>query len=457
MKTFAIHTLGCKVNQYDSQQIRELLERSGFRMVNIDNSPELVIVGTCCVTHIASSKSRQMIRKAQKHNPDSLIIAAGCLPKLKIGELNNLDKNIRILSDQKDTAAELKKIITRDYPKFDAETLQNAEDKAIKADTAVKIKDKNRLSDSAQLPALTSFSGQTRAFLKVQDGCDCRCTYCIIPKIRNDISSKPADRAVSEAQALVNAGHKEIVLTGIFLGAYGQNSCRRRNWETKENPHLAELLAKLAQIKGLARIRLSSLEPSDVIEPLLDVFCENPNIMPHLHLSLQSGSDRILKKMCRSYSRDEFLEKVAMIRERLDRPAITTDIIVGFPGESDSDFEDTLDFAKQVGFAKMHVFTYSKRQVTAAAKMQDAIDNKVKNQRSKILRELDKQLGKDFRDQFIGESAEILIEKVGSRTAGRCERYFMVNIEPKAKIAKNDIVKVKFTSNSAHETTAKII
>jgi len=298
------------------------------------------------------------------------------------------------------------------------------------------------------LPPLTSFEGQTRAFLKIQDGCDGYCTYCIVPKTRPFVRSKPAEEVLNEAQALVKSGHREIVVTGIFLGAYGRQSVRRKNWLDQQNNHLADLLDKMAEIPNLARIRLSSLEPADLTPRLLDTLCRHPNIMPHLHLSLQSGSDNILRKMCRQYRIEEFREKVDSAKSRLDRPAITTDIIVGFPGETDADFEQTVNMAKIVGFAKMHVFTFSPRRGTAAADMQDSIDNKVIKQRSKILRDLDIELGLKYRRQFIGETAEILIEKDNGQRSGRSERYFTVYLnKTEEKQKRNSIVGVKLIEN----------
>ncbi|MHC4582096.1 MAG: radical SAM protein, partial [Planctomycetota bacterium] len=222
------------------------------------------------------------------------------------------------------------------------------------------------------LPALTSFRGQTRAFLKVQDGCDGYCTYCIVPKARPFVHSKPLARALAEAQALVDAGHREIVVTGVFLGAYGQDTVRRQNWPTESRRagnNLSDLLDKMSVLPGMGRIRLSSLEPADVTQGLLDTLCKHPNIMPHLHLPLQSGSDEVLRRMCRQYRVAQFRETIDLLKSRLDRPAITTDIIVGFPGETDTDFERTVELARDVGFAKMHVFSFSPRKGTAAAEM----------------------------------------------------------------------------------------
>jgi threonylcarbamoyladenosine tRNA methylthiotransferase MtaB len=350
------------------------------------------------------------------------------------------------------------------------------EDASIKTKNGPEIKHKNQadhlagLDEVEGLPPLISFKQQTRAFLKVQDGCDGYCSYCIVPKTRPVVRSKPAETALAEAQALVKSGHKEIVVSGVFLGAYGQKTVRRKIWPESRNDNLADLLDRLAQIPDLARVRLSSLEPADVTERLLDTLCRYPNIMPHLHLPLQSGSDSVLRRMCRQYNVAQFKRTVDSIQTRLDRPAITTDIIVGFPGETDADFRQTLDLARHVGFSKMHVFPFSPRRGTPAAGMPDIVEKRVCQQRSKILRDLDAELGLQYRRQFLGETAEVLIEPFGVRrpasnvpqyttrgtqhtepVEGRSERYFKVylNIQYSSSVEHQGsrIVKVRLVEN----------
>ena len=455
MRTFSISTLGCKVNQYESRQIRELLEQFGLENVNpSEKKSDLIVVNTCCVTHVASAKSRQYIRKAQKRNSDAVIVVSGCLPTVQIGELNNLSKSAHLIKHRHTLAAELRRIVHADSPAIGS---QNAMDNSIITENDKKIKQKNRLCPQhPKLPPLTSFKGQTRAFLKVQDGCDGCCTYCIIPKTRPVVKSKSLEGAIKEAQNLVNAGHKEIVLTGIFLGAFGRTTVRRKKWPNRANDKLAELLDKMGQIANLERIRLSSLEPGDVTPQLLDVFSRHRNIMPHLHLSLQSGSSAILKKMGRQYTTEQFAEKLQLIKARLDRPAITTDIIVGFPGETDGDFQQTVDLATNAGFAKMHVFSFSPRKGTPAARMQYTVNNALIKERSQILHSLDARLARTFRDRFIGQTATILIENVNPNPSGRSERYFMVQIEKtKKKYKKNDLLKVKLLKNTQNAILAQ--
>ncbi|MFZ0034665.1 MAG: tRNA (N(6)-L-threonylcarbamoyladenosine(37)-C(2))-methylthiotransferase MtaB [Sedimentisphaerales bacterium] len=466
MKTFAINTVGCKVNQYEGQQIRELLERVGLNQATSKSEPDLTVINTCCVTLSASAKSRQHIHKAQKLNPNAIIVVCGCLPTVQTGELNNLGKNIHLISHREAVAETLSQIVNNGKTALSSQILQSDQNTIIKAENSSKIKLKNKLDELPELTQLTAFKGHTRAFLKIQDGCDGYCSYCIIPKARPFVHSKPAEAVLQEAQALVEAGHKEIAVTGIFVGAYGQKSVRRKSWDGQQN-RLADLLDKMGEIPNLARIRISSLEPGDVTSRLLDIFCKHHKIMPHLHLSLQSGSNAVLKKMCRQYSADEFKEKIELIKKRLDRPAITADVIVGFPGETDADFEATAELAKETGFAKMHVFSFSRRAGTAAAGLQGTVNNRVMKERSQILRDLDAELGYKFRQQFVGEEAEILVENSDGQCKGRSERYFMVYLEnsPRSpygeagsnkKPQKGEIVKVKLVKNGVNGVIGQI-
>ena len=448
MKTFSINSFGCKVNQYESQQIRELLENSGLHKVEPSEKPDLVIVNSCCVTHTASAKSRQCIRKIRKQCPDSTIVVSGCLPTIQTGELSTTAEDVHLITNRSDLADTLSRIINKNVATLTSQRAQSCPDTFIKPNNSYKIKYKNGLNNHLNLQPLTSFQGHTRAFLKIQDGCDGYCSYCIVPKTRPFVHNKPVDVALKEAQALVKAGHREIVVTGIFLGAYGRQSVRRKNWPNQENEFLAGLLDKMAKITSLERIRLSSLEPADLTPRLLETLYQNHNIMPHLHLSLQSGSDKILRKMCRQYRVDQFREKVELAKFFLDRPAITTDIIVGFPGEEEVDFQQTVELANIIGFAKMHVFAFSPRKGTAAAEMRDTVNSKVIKERSRVLRRLDIELGLKYRRQFLDETTEILIENNNGQVYGRSERYFKVYLnkseEPQER---NCVVKVKLLEN----------
>ncbi|MHC4475063.1 MAG: tRNA (N(6)-L-threonylcarbamoyladenosine(37)-C(2))-methylthiotransferase MtaB [Planctomycetota bacterium] len=455
MNSFAINTLGCKVNQYESQQIREFLERSGLRQVDANQErPDLVVVNTCCVTQAASAKSRQCIRKAYRLSPDALIVVCGCLSTVQPHELSSLGKHIHVVSRQDDLALKLSQVVASRPVRrclITPESNRSApySHNSIRTKKASKIKVKKKIISKLNFSPLSSFKNQTRAFLKIQDGCDACCSYCIVPQSRPLVRSKAPAVALQEAQTLVQAGHREIVVTGIHLGAYGQKSARRNNWESPENNRLADLLEKMAQIPGLARIRLSSLEPQHVTSKLLDTIGKYHNIMPHLHLSLQSGSDGVLRRMGRQYRAGEFVRTVGAIKSRLDRPAITTDIIVAFPGETHADFQQTVDLAREVGFAKMHVFSFSPRKGTVAAAMQDVVDNRVMKERSKKLREIDIELGSKFRQQFLGETATVLLENDTGQPSGRSERYFMVCLEKTPHdCRKNELVKAKLTRNS---------
>ncbi len=461
MRTFTIFTLGCKVNQYESQQIRQFLIQSGLTQVTAADRPDLVIINTCCVTHTASAKSRRSVHQAQRHRPKAVVVC-GCLPAAGTDELAIDAENLHVVHDRNQLASTLSLLVatyptTPDQARTDptvSSGLRHFNDTIIRPKTAQKIKRKHDLDTEDALPAPAFFEGQTRAFLKVQDGCDAFCSYCIIPIARPKVQSKPLAEVVAEARSLVAAGHKEIVITGVHVGAYGLPSVRNRP-AAPPSATLPDLLAEVAQVEGLARIRLSSLDPADVTERLMEVFAANPNIMPHLHLSLQSGSNDILRRMARPYNADEFRAKIDLVRSRLDRPAITTDIIVGFSGETGADFAQTLALAKEVAFSKMHVFAFSARQGTAAARMQDKVPSEVKKERSRVLRDLDTDLQSQFRRQFQGETAQVLIETLKPTPSGRSERYFTVQLEdalpPSTKSTrpdKNQILTVKLTQNA---------
>ncbi|HEY0007509.1 MAG TPA: MiaB/RimO family radical SAM methylthiotransferase, partial [Tepidisphaeraceae bacterium] len=274
-----------------------------------------------------------------------------------------------------------------------------------------------------------------RAFLKIQDGCDAHCTYCIIPSLRPTLWSKPIDDAVAEAQRLVAAGHREIVLTGIFLGAFGQpTALRRRQPEGDVDPLVDLIDALCTQVEGLVRLRLSSMEPGDLTPGLIDRMKRHKQIVPHFHLPLQAGSDRILRKMNRQYDRSQFLNMITLVNDSFDRPAITTDIIAGFPGETDADFEQTLDIVDKARFIHTHAFTYSPRPGTAAARWEkERVNGQVANERIKLLQDRAREHSEAFRRQFISETATVLVEREGAGDGvtqhGRCERYFDIHFD----------------------------
>ncbi len=424
MKTFNIHTLGCKVNQYESQQIRQLLEKLSLRCVSYDAGADLIVINTCCVTRTASSKSRQFIRKSRKSNPNAEIVVAGCLPAGQTGELNNVT-NIRVISDKK----QIRQILNDIALKNDSKTLSDCDCKYNKPNNCP---NENIYKDNYDLEPLSSFTERCRAFVKVQDGCDGYCTYCVIKNIRNKLWYKPLSIVLDEVYNLIYAGCKEIVLTGIFLGAYGLDTVRRKKWSEGENPNLARLIEKVAQAEGLPRLRLSSLEPADVTDTLLEVMSRHSNIMPHLHLPLQSGSDGVLSRMGRQYRVADFRNVGKKARKYLDRPAITTDIIVGFPGETQEDFERTCQLAEELKFSKIHVFPFSARDNTPAAGMKPQVSAGIIRERSSKLTEIDKKLQVLFRKGFIGREVCFVAEQANP-ASGRTERYFTASADRPAQ------------------------
>jgi threonylcarbamoyladenosine tRNA methylthiotransferase MtaB len=456
MRTFSIYTLGCKVNQYESQQITQLLEQLGLSAADSGQKPDLAVINTCCVTETASAKSRHYIQRALKANPAGVRMVCGCLPAMNSREIPPCDSdNVHIISSRDDLVQRIAQIIIGGNP-------------LIKAKNGLKIKDGiAKFAKYPKLPKLSNFKGHTRAFLKVQDGCDGLCTYCIVPKVRPTVQSKPLDEAISEAKAFIAAGHKEIVVIGVNLGAYGRSTTKKtkiddyrpvlrsfQNGESEGGWPIVNLLKSLAQIPGLNRIRLSSLEPADISDELLDVFCAHPNIMPHIHLSVQSGSSATLKRMCRRYDAEELRAKIELIKRRLDRPAITADIIVGFPGETADDFKETVELSNWAGFSKIHVFPFSVRTGTPAAKLKDRLPENVIKTRADILRKVSDDLGHKFVEQFVGQTCEVLIEgSKDKQSFGHCERYFLVQVKSDCGFKKNQIVSAKITAATSEGTT----
>jgi len=494
MKTFCVQTLGCKVNQYESEQLCSFLKLRGLRQTTVDDA-ELRIINTCSVTVQAASQSRQSVRRVTRlpvlsslplgqpveatalHEPQCSVQAphASSRPRVVVvGCWATSDKSAAaalpgvdaVFTHHDNLAAELDRLLKR----WDSASqghragLPELHDRAIAAPPGLKKDDirwieagaaaSGRTGDNKSKPpakvnenhapganSLPLFgdhqAGRQRAFLKVQDGCDAHCTYCIIPQLRRTLWSKSIDQAVQEAARLVAAGHVELVLTGIFLGAYGQTTAlRRRQPDTGVSP-LARLVEALCKnVIGLRRVRLSSLEPLDLTDDLLAVLKSHPQVVPHFHLPLQSGSDAILRRMNRQYRRDDFLRMVEHVRDAFDRPALTTDIIVGFPDETDDHFEQTLDVARQAGFIHIHAFGYSPRPGTAAARWTDRfVRGPIVNTRIGQLRELAEANSLEFRRQFLGEILEVITERdeVDAAQAplchGRCERYFSVWFE----------------------------
>jgi threonylcarbamoyladenosine tRNA methylthiotransferase MtaB len=416
MPTFRIETLGCKVNQYESLQMQQLLSDLGWHETACADA-DLVIVNTCAVTTAAAGKSRQLARKLVGRAAGQTIIT-GCWATADCQAAQALPGVTAVAGHGDDVAAVLRQL---------------AGSKGANEEAAG--------GGNAFLPLLsTRQSANQRALLKVQDGCDAHCTYCIIPKLRPKLWSKPLPDAVEEARRLVSAGHLEIVLTGVFLGAYGQPTalhCR----QSPSDLSLARLIDALCtQVPGLRRLRLSSLEPADVTDDLIAVMRSHPQVMPHFHLPLQSGSDPVLRRMNRQYSSADYLTMIQHLQAAFDHPAFTTDIITGFPGETEDAFAQTLQVARQAGFIHIHAFPYSPRPGAAATRWKDGlVPQRVANERVRLLEQLSAGQSLAFRQQFVGRVVNVLVEQLpGADQAaahglqmrhGRCERYFAVHFE----------------------------
>lgn len=380
MKKVAFHNLGCKVNAYEMELMQQNFIKSGFEIVPFSEKADVYVINTCTVTNIADRKSRQMLHRAKALNPDALVVAAGC------------------------------------YVETDRAGAQA--DEAI--DIVIGNKEKNDIvqivCEAEAHPAsrfLTTLSGHTRAYIKIQDGCDQYCSYCIIPYARGHVVSRNEDETLKEITGLAATGCKEFVITGIHLSSYGLD--RAYNLETKDgsfnNTALTGLIRKISEIKGVERIRLGSLEPRIITEEFLEAMASLNEFCPHFHLSLQSGSDSVLKRMNRHYDTEEYYDKVQLIRKHFEHPAITTDIITGFPGETQEEFEETRKYLEKIDFYETHVFAYSRRRGTAADKMGNQHTARTKNERSKILIEDSQKRSKQFREYYINRPSEVLIEE----------------------------------------------
>jgi len=428
-KKVSIITLGCKVNAYESQAIRDMFEQFGAVFVEDDEPADVCIVNTCSVTGIADKKSRQMLHRMGRTSSNGLIVATGCYAQAvgdKITKEGMAD--IVVGANRKDEL--LEKVAER--------LLEKNSDKVFLSDTKVDRKYMNL--------GITDFSEKTRAVVKVQDGCNQFCTYCIIPHVRGRVRSRSIEDTVEEVKRLAGAGYREVVLTGIHLSSYGRPDYEKG--QTFDYEPLFNLIEATAQVDGISRIRLGSLEPRIISEESAKCFSGISKLCPQFHLSFQSGCDSVLKRMNRHYDVAEYEEKCAILRNAFDRPAITTDIIVGFPGETREDFLVTVDTLKRIGFAQMHIFKYSKRNGTPAAVMKDQVTDEEASRRSDILIDLGHEMRNAYLSSFVGQEEEIIIEKVYERDSvkyysGLTSRY----AETKAVAGnicarKNDVIKV---------------
>lgn len=407
MKKAALHNLGCKVNAYETEAMQHLLEEAGYEIVPFTQKADVYVINTCSVTNMADRKSRQMLHKAKKNNPDSIVVAAGCYVQTSEKEvLNDLSVDIVIGNDRKHDLVRL-------LEEYSLDSVN---------DTVDDINDGKH--DFEEL-FIDQIKEHTRAFIKVQDGCNQFCSYCIIPYARGRVRSRRFENVIAEVERLAANGFKEVVLTGIHLSSYGV--------DFEEATGLLELIQAVNAVKGIERIRLGSLEPKIVTEHFASELSKLDKICPHFHLSLQSGCDATLKRMNRKYTTKEYERGCELLRKYFVHPAITTDVIVGFPGETEEEFEQTEAYLKHIHFYEMHIFKYSKRKGTRAAVMPDQIDEQIKAARSEKLIALGHDMSKEFRKFYIGKNEEVLFEEkavIGDK------EYFVGYTKEYVKVAK---------------------
>lgn len=407
MKKAALHNLGCKVNAYETEAMQHLLEEAGYEIVPFTQKADVYVINTCSVTNMADRKSRQMLHKAKKNNPDSIVVAAGCYVQTSEKEvLNDLSVDIVIGNDRKHDLVRL----------LDEYSLDSVNDT---------VDDINDGKHDFEELFIDQTKEHTRAFIKVQDGCNQFCSYCIIPYARGRVRSRRFENVIAEVERLAANGFKEVVLTGIHLSSYGV--------DFEEATGLLELIQAVNAVKGIERIRLGSLEPKIVTEHFASELSKLDKICPHFHLSLQSGCDATLKRMNRKYTTKEYERGCELLRKYFVHPAITTDVIVGFPGETEEEFEQTKAYLEHIHFYEMHIFKYSKRKGTRAAVMPDQIDEQIKAARSEKLIALGHDMSKEFRKFYIGKNEEMLFEEkavIGDK------EYFVGYTKEYVKVAK---------------------
>lgn len=422
MKKVALHNLGCKVNAYETEAMQEILEQNGYEIVPFEEKADAYIVNTCSVTNMADKKSRQMLHRAKKMNPEAVVIAAGCYVQ-SAGEELLKDTSVDILIGNNEKV---------NLPSI----LENWE----KEHNPLHVHDLTREHTYEEL-TLSHTAGHTRAFMKIQDGCNQFCTYCIIPYTRGRVRSRRLSDIVAEAGRLAENGYQEVVLTGIHLDSYGT--------DLEEHENLLTVIQEIAKIDGIKRIRLGSLEPRIMTEEFVAGLAAEEKLCPHFHLSLQSGCDATLKRMNRRYCAEEFRQCCERLRRHFDDPALTTDVIVGFPGETEEEFTATVEFLKDICFYETHVFKYSRRKGTKADRMPDQIPEQIKNQRSDVLLALTEKNSGEYRKKLLGRTVKVLLEEestIGGTTylAGHTREYVKVAVAPETAAA-GEIIDVKVT------------
>lgn len=440
-KSVAAITLGCKVNQAETDSMLDMLSAAGADIVDFEEKADIYIVNTCSVTNIADKKSRQMLHRAKKRNPESIVIAAGCYVQ-SAKELLEQDESVDIvISNNK------KKDITdivNDYINVRKNEGGDTPAGGEKKEYFIDISKETEYEEmGGHVPV-----GHTRAYVKIQDGCNQFCSYCIIPYVRGRIRSRSEEAVIAEVTELAESGIKEVVLTGIHISSYGKDK--------NNEGALIDLIDAISKIKGIKRIRLGSLEPGIITEDFVRRVSANKKVCPHFHLSLQSGCNTILKRMNRKYTREQYFEKCEMLREAYDAPALTTDVIVGFPGETDEEFEETVQYLTELNLYEMHIFKYSPRKGTVAAAMKDQVSPEVKNKRSDVLLELAERGKKAYEAKYEGAELEVLVEEVlhredGTYLRGHTERYMDILIKagdiPMPESFVNSFVYVRYTQN----------
>ncbi|MBN8200600.1 MULTISPECIES: tRNA (N(6)-L-threonylcarbamoyladenosine(37)-C(2))-methylthiotransferase MtaB [Bacillaceae] len=424
MPEVAFHTLGCKVNHYETEAIWQLFKEAGYERTDFESVSDVYVINTCTVTNTGDKKSRQVIRRAIRKNPDAVICVTGCYAQTSPAEIMAIP-GVDIVVGTQDRVKMLEYIEQYKQERQPINGVGNIM--------------KNRVYEELDVPA---FTDRTRASLKIQEGCNNFCTFCIIPWARGLMRSRDPKEVIRQAQQLVDAGYKEIVLTGIHTGGYG---------EDMKDYNLAMLLRDLeAQVKGLKRLRISSIEASQITDEVIEVMDQSKVVVRHLHIPLQSGSNTVLKRMRRKYTMEFFAERLERLKEALPGLAVTSDVIVGFPGETEEEFMETYNFIKEHKFSELHVFPYSKRTGTPAARMDDQIDEEVKNERVHRLIALSDQLAKEYASQYEGEVLEVIPEESfkessnSSLFVGYTDNYLKV-VFPAAEEMVGQIVKVKIT------------
>ena len=425
MRKAAFHNLGCKVNSYETEAMQQLLEDAGYEIVPFREGADVYIINTCSVTNVADRKSRQMLHRAKKMNPSAAVVAVGCYVQAAGAEL------------KKDEAVDL--IVGNNQKK---DLVQILDDYFTDHENSGEILDIGHSQEYEELH-IRRIADHTRAFIKVQDGCNQFCSYCIIPYTRGRVRSRRPEDIEHEVRGIAEAGYKEIVLTGIHLSSYGVD------FKDEQKENLLTLIKRLDQIPGIERLRLGSLEPRIVTREFAKELARLRTICPHFHLSLQSGCDATLKRMNRRYNAAEYQACCEILREEFDNPAITTDVIVGFPGETEEEFAETERFLKAIHFYEMHIFKYSRRAGTRAADMPDQVPEGTKSVRSDILLALEKQQSLEYRGRFLGTEEEILLEEPieidGTKYMMGHTRQYVNGAVPYEEGLKNKTVKGIFT------------